>query len=720
VPAVSHTRGREKVRTARHLLRIWIVALITINTKFYSGLNMPPKQKSFCDSCFGRWDRTEFWHSCPPNAEASEEKWGHVLLRKFGEIEENGQCSFCRLIYNALTKHSRRLIPKDTNVYFSKVLFGEYESRSTVPRNHGTTSQIGGLEETAWQRHFVNRLCVSTFPSLTNIAKDDVWLTRVETRSGTYDECHIALLREDADNHRFFHGRRMNSTFNTSLVKQWIETCNTAHVAQCSLPRVTKRPLRVINIKEKRIEYTPSSCSYIALSYRWPTFAGLKLTSANEDSLMENGGLAHIDGILPIVEDAMTLLETLGQTYLWVDALCIPQEDGDPQTRLEGERKDQLAAMTDIYYGADLTIVACSDPDLNKGLAGIRGCTRHSQRRRDTGDLTFAIPLPNLVEAVENSPWNSRVWTFQEAARSRRLLIFTDHQIFFHCNGAMWSEDTFLEIPESQEIRVIDRPPSQAPYWRCPFPGQQLEFRSWVNAVENYTTRNVTQETDFTLGLEFIKPENRAFCHLPEKYLALALCFETMGGRRRTLNSPTWCWCHWKVPDGIKYDLVAPLLEDSAGEFRSRPFYKIGYDSTEHSLFPILIDDVQFPSLPNATGVSSIEKRFEIPNLIGFRAHTLEGRLSLGEDGLGGVYTIQFPLLNPVRASAILAVDVGKNEGDLVTCVDVLFDSVAEYVLLLVVEIDGLKSRRIGTATINLTDWKLVVGSSEEEFIFLG
>jgi len=726
-PNASSTTGREREGPHSPALTENMGSCANINTKIYKDPNMPPEQTLFCDNCSGRWDRIEFWHSCPSDAEASQEKWGHVLLRKFGEIEKNGQCRFCRLICYALTKRGRRPIPKDTDIYFSKLLFGEYESRSTAPWGHRTASQFGGLEEPTWLRHFVNHLCVSTFPSQMNVERDYVWLTRGGIRLCEYYECHIALLRANTDNHRFLHGRRINSAFDMSLAKQWIETCNTAHSTKCLLPRVTKQPSRVINIKEKRIQYTPSSCSYIALSYRWSTSAGLILTSATEDSLMKNGGLAHFDDILPVVKDSMALLEKLGQTYLWVDALCIPQEK-DPQNHLDKEREDQIGAMADIYHGANFTIVACSDPDSKKGLPGIRDRTRSSQKSTDTDDLAFAIAKPDLVKAARKSQWNSRFWTFQEAAQSRRLLIFTDHQVFFHCNGAMWREDAFLEIPGQQDIRVIDLPPPQAPYWRNRIPQQQLEFREWVDAVETYTKRRGTKETDFPRGLEFIKPKNCAFCCLPEKYFALALCFVTWRGKRRTLDSPTWCWCRWRVPDGVKYESEAAPLENSADKFHSRSFYKVGYDSTEHILFPIRMDNVQPTSFLNAMEVSSIHSRVEIPNLVVFCACILKGSLLVGEDGLGGDCTILFPFLDPgtgsttinVHASAILALDCDKDEGDPVTCADVGLDVDTGEVWLLVVEIDdnGI-SRRIGTATIGLTKWESAIDSLEKVLIFL-
>jgi hypothetical protein len=36
-------------------------------------------------------------------------------------------------------------------------------------------------------------------------------------------------------------------------------------------------------------------------------------------------------------------------------------------------------------------------------------------------------------EAIEQSHWASRGWTFQETVLSRRLLVFTEHQFYFQC-----------------------------------------------------------------------------------------------------------------------------------------------------------------------------------------------------------------------------------------------------------------------------------------------
>jgi hypothetical protein len=141
----------------------------------------------------------------------------------------------------------------------------------------------------------------------------------------------------------------------------------------------------------------------MVLSYRWPDSTGLRLTNAKENSLTKIGGFSHFDDILPMVEDLMALLEELRLAYLWVDALCILQQEEIQQNHLIEEREDQIGAMADIYYWADFTIVASSDPNSKKGLPGIRNRTHSSQQSTNTDELTFAIVKPDLYEAGRKS-----------------------------------------------------------------------------------------------------------------------------------------------------------------------------------------------------------------------------------------------------------------------------------------------------------------------------
>jgi hypothetical protein len=695
---------------------------------------MAEQKNRFCHDCSGRWDIPGFWHACPSAREASTEKWGHIHLRKFSEIKNSRQCPFCQLVCDALTGGPQSNGPNDDQViYFSKILFGEYEAREV--NIHST----GNPKEATWQCHRINHLRVSTFPSDINIDREFVRLTQRGKRLCKFYEGHIALICKASHDHYFFHGRQMDSIFNTILARQWIELCSTIHTAKCLLQLApgSKRPSRVINVKERRVQYTPSSCSYVALSYRWPTSPTLTLISATEARLMGDGGLAdHFDDILPIVKDSIDLSEKLGQMYLWVDAICIPQEEEnqDPSSCLAEERANQLEAMKDIYRKAQFTIVACSNPDSQRGLPGIRKGSRHPQRIKEIGNLAYSIVKPSFYTAVKNSGWNRRIWTLQEAAQSCRLLIFTDHQVYFHCSDALWYEDTFLERPSQQDIIETDPLPVKAPYWKNQALRQECEFWDWTDAVHKYTKREASRESDFPKGLDFIKTADSSFiCCLPEKYFAQALRFETWGGKRGPLDSPTWCWCGWKGPRGVCYEYDGKRPDKSEYAFLSCSLYRPEKRSPENMLIAIKIDDIGRRLLPNPLQtcpdilkIYSILSSTEINNLVVLYARVFEGSLLPGSKGLEEDCQI---LLSPfdngansiptkLSAHAILALDCGKQKGDPVTCVDVGLDIITNKVWLLLVERNqcGISSR-IGSATIDYDDWALT--ESPSQFVYL-
>ncbi|KAH7077325.1 heterokaryon incompatibility protein-domain-containing protein [Paraphoma chrysanthemicola] len=729
---------------------------------------MSREEKRLCNSCSGRWDRLDFWHACPNKAQASEERWGGVYDQAFGSIKKARNCRLCRLIYKALTRLKGSSIPEDTRIYYSRFLFGDYESRSTASRDHGTTSSLNGPGESAWQRHFVNHLCVSTFPSASETKREHLEYIQEGMRPGEYYECLITLLQANEDYHNFLHGRPIGSTFDTRIAKKWMDECDKKHDSECSGQSTTRQPRRVINIKSRCIQHTPTPCSYIALSYRWPDPPGLMLKSANEDTLMKTNGLTHYSDVLHVVQDAIALVEKLGQNFLWVDALCIPQEGGRRDERLELERKDQINAMPDIYLGANLTIVACTDPNTENGLPGFRDGTRSSQKTAYTDTLAFAVTKPELFEAVDRvvvkrtvvkdadpgstdgqgvgtravkvkgEDWNSRFWTFQEAALSRRLLIFTDGQVFFHCHGAMWKEDTHDAIPNEAtvsqssrqtEYRMTDLPHRNAPYWRNRSPLQPLPFLNWIEAVQLYTARTGSREEDFSKGLEFLKRQNRTFCCIPEGYFARALCFTTWEGERRNLNSPTWCWCRWKVPRGVSYEFGPDTIEAGPNNFIAAHFFKVVYDHTKCELDYIPIKP-NATSLQDAAELSESRDKSVLPDRVAFAAPTLEGTLRLGPEGLRENCTISFAHPNSsshtakitFEANALLALDCGKEEGDQVTCARVgrAHDVGSKEIWLLVIEFeDKPVARRIGTATIPDSVWEEVGGGQEMTRIFL-
>ena len=132
------------------------------------------------------------------------------------------------------------------------------------------------------------------------------------------------------------------------------------------------------------------------------------------------------------IEDALRLVSLLGERYLWVDCLCIVQDDLDT-------KQDFLNAMGSKYSNAYFTIVAADGHHADHGL---RGLGHGSQARSVSCDI---VRFPSGTDIIahrprtwyaEDSPWKLRAWTFQEALFSRRILIFNGMVSWF-CRAAI-------------------------------------------------------------------------------------------------------------------------------------------------------------------------------------------------------------------------------------------------------------------------------------------
>lgn len=108
----------------------------------------------------------------------------------------------------------------------------------------------------------------------------------------------------------------------------------------------------------------PPEYRYVALSYVWGGIPFTKTTARNIALFREERGLDQ-NPLLNTITDSMKLVSLLGERYLWVDAVCIVQDD-------ENAKAEQIAKMDLVYAGALLTIVAASGDTAAAGLPGVR------------------------------------------------------------------------------------------------------------------------------------------------------------------------------------------------------------------------------------------------------------------------------------------------------------------------------------------------------------
>ncbi|OCK73737.1 HET-domain-containing protein, partial [Lepidopterella palustris CBS 459.81] len=205
-----------------------------------------------------------------------------------------------------------------------------------------------------------------------------------------------------------------------AIIRNWIRHCESTHKAPCSEKGSRQfNFLKLINCSTRRLEQLSHPCAYLALSYVWGQVAQTE---------------SNLQLRLPkTVEDAITVTESLGYKYLWVDKYCMDQTDAKA-------KKDQIRQMDLVYLNAELTIVAGAGHNSDAGLPGVSSVLWTGQAKAQVGKHIFVSLMSDPKRVIMDSPWISRGWTFQEAFFSRRLLIFTHQQVYFECRSTNFCE----------------------------------------------------------------------------------------------------------------------------------------------------------------------------------------------------------------------------------------------------------------------------------------
>lgn len=235
--------------------------------------------------------------------------------------------------------------------------------------------------------------------------------------------------------------------------RSWISNCLTSHRHDRSDHDSSFRPSRLLHIKEKPGSYQVQLSStsryqvgpvvpFVALSYCW---GGDQQHKTTKQSIKSGADVVYHE--LPkTIQDAIKATVKLVYEYLWVDSLCIAQDDKE-------EIACEIAQMPLIYSNAVVTIAASVSKSASSGFLHDRKDLVESGKIQvlwpDGSSEVMRLVLSKRDE-FHPEPLDKRAWAMQERILSTRILDYRSRQLQFTCsfsNNHTGYNDGWIQAP---------------------------------------------------------------------------------------------------------------------------------------------------------------------------------------------------------------------------------------------------------------------------------
>ena len=345
-----------------------------------------------------------------------------------------------------------------------------------------------------------------------------------------------------------------NDEIDFDLVKKWINLCHQQHGAACNKPGTGKSPARrLLDVEKNCIADGSNVDEYFALSYVWGMGAQFMLTKDVVNDSTNEGYFASIGTKVPqSIRDAMQVCRNIGVRFLWVDALCIVQDD-------DQDKCDQVRLMDEIYGRALAVLIVAAGDSAEHGIPGM------GQQSRALINCETAVhgkilmtSLASTTDSAKRSHWNTRAWTYQEYILGNRLLVFTETYVFFRCGQAIFRDGEVLSATEEPipvpvqpsddwiSVTANDIPEDMDP--------KEIWKQYYDGLLAFYLRRNMKFDTDslpaFSGVLTVVsKKLGSPFHHgLPKKFFGRSLLWSDAhyGIFEKRKCFPSWSWAGWK------------------------------------------------------------------------------------------------------------------------------------------------------------------------------
>lgn len=350
----------------------------------------------------------------------------------------------------------------------------------------------------------------------------------------------------------------MGSRWHSMLARNWLSSCQRLHYRCEGHIKSTVRPSRllVLNSSDDTIslrlviiyEHTEILSGYCTLSHCWGGEQPLQLTTRT---------LAAFQTCIPFnilpktFADAVQITLNLGISYLWIDSLCICQDD-------EKDWLTESVKMGEIYRNGICNIAALAAKSDLEGCFS-KGPTSASETLYfSTGGKHYMTSKLSRFETrddrLNNTPLGKRGWVFQELALSRRTLYYDAECMSWDC----------IEY-EADEVQVMKKrlPYSRsAPSYKSAFASLysniSVDEKTWHGVVSEYTSTSLTYDSDKWLAVSGLasryteRTGSLLVAGLHHDQILQELTWWSQAPAGRVSNgAPTWSWLSSRSKIGL-------------------------------------------------------------------------------------------------------------------------------------------------------------------------
>jgi heterokaryon incompatibility protein (HET) len=297
---------------------------------------------------------------------------------------------------------------------------------------------------------------------------------------------------------------------------------------------------------------------YLTLSYCW---GGSQISELRKKRLAEYMSILPMGQLPQTILDAFYATKRLGFRYIWIDSLCIIQDDID-------DKLQEISNMATIYKESILTISAATAKRVEEGFLGPRddifatlGRVPFLCKNGTLGTVGISGSVISISYDSNENPIEQRAWTYQERLLASRVLIYSNIGLRFVCRseihasiaGSSW-------IERNLSPRYVD------------FNRQDPQL--WKDVITEYSKRVMSDPGDKLLAIAGLaKSHAAARGKRRDKYLAglwresiatdllWESAYERLSKCATNHHAPSWSWA--STDSEFTYPIVSKAVSQS-------------------------------------------------------------------------------------------------------------------------------------------------------------